>query len=195
MPFVSCGGIFYYRHQNYLVPQYSCVNGLLINVKAMDVLLAIVSALLLILGIIGSIIPGLPGPPLSWLGILLIHFTSYASYSATFLIITAIIMLVITVLDYYIPIWGTKKFGGTRAGVIGSTVGLLVGLIFSPFGLINIILGPFVGAFIGEMMVNSKESGKALKSATGSFIGFLLGTGMKLAFGGIMAYYYIAAVF
>jgi uncharacterized protein YqgC (DUF456 family) len=195
MPFVSCGGIFYYRHQNYLVPQYSCVNGLLINVKAMDVILAIVSALLLILGIIGSIIPGLPGPPLSWLGILLIHFTSYASYSATFLIITAIIMLVITVLDYYIPIWGTKKFGGTRAGVIGSTVGLLVGLIFSPFGLINIILGPFVGAFIGEMMVNSKESGKALKSATGSFIGFLLGTGMKLAFGGIMAYYYIAAVF
>lgn len=161
----------------------------------MDVLLAIIAGLLLLFGIIGSIVPGLPGPPFSWLGILLVHFTSYESYSATFLIVTALIMVVITALDYYIPIWGTKKFGGTRAGVIGSTIGLLVGLIFSPFGLISIILGPFLGAFIGEMMVNSKESGKALKSATGSFIGFLLGTGLKLAFGGVMCYYFVVAIF
>ena len=161
----------------------------------MDVFLAILAALLLFLGIIGSIVPALPGPPLSWLGILIIHFTSYADYSTSFLIVTAIIMVIITTLDFYIPIWGTKKFGGTRAGVIGSTIGLLIGLIFSPFGLISIIIGPFLGAFIGEFMMNQKEVKTALKSATGSFIGFLIGTGMKLIYAGFMTYYFVAAVF
>ncbi len=161
----------------------------------MDVLLAVIGGILLFAGFVGSIVPALPGPPLSWLGILLLHFTSYTSFSATFLIVSAIIMIIITALDFYIPIWGTKKFGGTRAGIIGSTIGLLVGLIFSPFGLVSIIIGPFLGAFIGELTVNSRETNKALKSATGSFIGFLLGTGMKLAFGGVMCFYYVKALF
>ena len=163
--------------------------------NAMDVFLAIMGSLSILLGIVGSIVPGLPGPPFSWLGILLLHFTTYAEYSNTFLIVTALLMLAITALDYYIPIWGTQKFGGTRAGVIGSTVGLFVGLIFSPFGLVSIILGPFIGAFIGELMVNRDDFQKALKSATGSFIGFLIGTGLKLAFGGVMAYYFVRDLF
>ena len=159
----------------------------------MDVFLIIVSAILLLAGFVGALLPVLPGPPLSWLGILLLHFTSYAEFSTTFLLVTAIVMVVITILDLYIPVWGTKKFGGTKAGVIGSTLGLLAGLfIFPPFGA---IIGPFVGAFLGEFVMNSKDISKALKSATGSFIGFLLGTGMKLAFCGAMTFFWINAVF
>ena len=158
----------------------------------MDILLAILSGILIVFGLVGSIVPVLPGPPLSWVGILIIHLTKYENFSTTFLWVTAVIMVVITILDYYVPIWGTKKFGGTRKGVIGSTLGLLVGLfVFPPFG---IIIGPFVGAFIGEMMANRDDTRKALKSATGSFLGFVLGTGMKLAFGGVMFFYYISAL-
>lgn len=158
----------------------------------MDIFLVILSGLLIVIGLVGSVVPVLPGPPLSWAGILLIHLTTFASFSSTFLWVTAIMMIVITILDYYVPIWGTKKFGGTRKGVIGSTLGLLVGLfIFPPFG---IIIGPFVGAFVGEMLANRDDTRKALKSATGSFLGFVLGTGMKLAFGGVMFFYYIRAL-
>lgn len=159
----------------------------------MDVFLAILGSILILSGLVGSVAPILPGPPLSWLGVLLLHFTDYADFSNAFLIISAFFMILITVLDYLIPMWGTKKFGGSRAGVIGSTLGLLVGIfVFPPFG---IIVGPFAGAFIGELLMNREDTQKALKSATGSFIGFLLGTGLKLVFGGIMAFYFVAALF
>ena len=101
-------------------------------------------------------------------------------------------MILITVLDYFIPIWGTKKFGGSKAGVIGSGIGLIVGLFFGPLG---IILGPFLGALAGELITNQTEIKKALRSATGSFIGFLFGTGLKLVFCGFMAYYFVSEVF
>lgn len=159
----------------------------------MDIFLIIISALLLLAGFVGALLPVLPGPPLSWLGILLLHFTTYAAFSSSFLLVTAIFMVVITILDLYIPVWGTKKFGGTKAGIYGSTIGLLLGLFFfPPFG---VIIGPFLGAFIGELLVNSNEVKTALKSATGSFIGFLLGSGIKLAFCGVMAYYWLVAIF
>ena len=99
---------------------------------------------------------------------------------------------IVTVLDYIIPVWGTKKFGGTRAGVIGSTLGLIFGLIFFP--PIGIIIGPFAGAVIGEM-IQKDDFNNALKSGIGSFIGFLLGTGMKLVVSSIMIYYFFKEVF
>jgi len=157
----------------------------------MEIALAALSGLFLLIGLLGSVLPVLPGPVLSWVGILILHFTEYAEYSATFLLVTAAIMIVISILDYFIPIWGTKKFGGTKAGVTGSTVGLVAGLFFPPIGL---IIGPFAGALIGEIMANRKEFKKAVKSATGSFLGFLLGTGLKLVYCGVLIYYYFAAV-
>jgi uncharacterized protein YqgC (DUF456 family) len=157
----------------------------------MELALVIISGLFLIIGLLGSILPILPGPILSWLGILILHFTEYAEYSTTFLVVTAVIMIVISVLDYFIPIWGTKKFGGTKAGVTGSTVGLVVGLFFPPIGL---IIGPFAGALIGEILANRQEFKKALRSATGSFLGFLVGTGLKLVYCGVLFYYFFAAV-
>ena len=158
----------------------------------MDIALAILSGLLILTGIAGSILPVLPGTPLCWLGLLVLHFTKYADYSTTFLVVSALIMIVVSVLDYFIPMWGTKRLGGSKAGVTGSTIGLIVGLFFGPFG---IIFGPFVGAFLGEILANKSEFRAALKSATGSFIGFLLSTGLKLIYGGIAAFYFFRDVF
>lgn len=157
----------------------------------MDITLAILAGILVLSGLLGSILPFLPGPPLSWLGLLTIHFTAYEMYSITFLVVTFGVMVIITVLDYMIPIWGTKKFGGSRAGVLGSTIGLIVGLFFGPVG---IIAGPFVGAFLGEFMVNRSEFRVAMRSATGSFVGFLFGTGLKLAYSGMAIYYFVKAL-
>lgn len=157
----------------------------------MDIALFILAGLLILLGAIGSLLPVLPGPPLAWAGILITHFSNSVHYSTKFLVITALVMVLITVLDYFIPIWGTKRFGGTKAGIIGCTIGLVVGLFFGPLG---IILGPFLGALVGELAVNQKELKRALRSATGSFVGFVVGTGLKLVFCGFMAYYFASEV-
>ena len=152
----------------------------------MDIFLLIIGFLFALLGIIGSFLPVLPGPLTSWVGLLLLHLTNAVPMNWTFLGITFAIALIIWVVDYFIPAIGTKKFGGTRYGVIGTMIGLVIGLLSPiPFG---IIIGPFIGAFIGEM-INEKNSGKALKAAFGSFIGFLTSAFMKfiaaVIFGGL----------
>lgn len=158
----------------------------------MDIFLAVLGGILLVAGLIGAFLPVLPGPPLAWLGILSLHFTSYVAFSTTFLVTTAVVMLVVTLLDYYVPIWGTKKLGGTKKGIIGSTVGLLVGLFFFP--PLGIIVGPFIGAFAGEMIANPNDVNTALKSAIGSLIGFLVGTGLKFVYAVVLIYYFVAAL-
>ena len=131
----------------------------------------------MILGLIGSLAPILPGPPLSWIGLLILHLTNAVPMNLTFIIITFIIAIAIFILDYIIPAVGSKRFGGTRAGMIGTSIGLVIGLLAPIPG--GIIIGPFVGAFIGEMM-NAPNYGIAFKSAVGSFIGFLASTFIKL---------------
>jgi len=151
----------------------------------MEYLLIIIGICLLIIGIIGSILPIIPGPPIGYLGMLLLHFTSRFEFSLNVLIVYGILMVVITVADYIIPIYATKKMGGSKHGMWGCTVGMIVGLfIFPPFG---IIFGPFVGALVGELIKGQKTE-TALKSALGSFIGFLFGTLIKLIFGIILFY-------
>ena len=112
----------------------------------MDIILIIIASLLMVLGIIGSFLPILPGPFSSWVGLLLLYFTETIPTNLTLIIITFIIVIVITVLDYVIPSIGTKHFGGTKAGVIGTSIGLVVGLLAPIPG--GIIIGPFLGAFI-----------------------------------------------
>jgi len=142
----------------------------------MDIFLLITGFLFALLGIIGSFLPVLPGPLTSWVGLLILHFTNVVPMNWTFLGITLAIAILIWIVDYFIPAMGTKKFGGTRYGVIGTMLGLIIGLLSPiPFG---IIIGPFVGAFIGEMM-HEKNSKKALKAAFGSFLGFLTSAFMK----------------
>jgi len=144
----------------------------------MDIFLLLLGFILMLVGIIGSFLPILPGPPISWVGLLLLHFTSVIDMTWTFLGITLAIALLVFALDYVIPAIGTKKFGGTKAGVIGTTVGLVVALFFPILGPFGIIIWPFIGALVGELL-NKADKKTATKAAFGSFLGFLTGTFMK----------------
>ena len=144
----------------------------------MDIFLLVLGFILMLVGILGSFLPVLPGPPISWLGLLLLYATSAITMNWTFLGITLAIALVIFGLDYVIPAMGTKKFGGTKAGVIGTTVGLLVALFFPILGPFGIIIWPFIGALVGELL-NKADKKTATKAAFGSFLGFLTGTFLK----------------
>jgi uncharacterized protein YqgC (DUF456 family) len=143
----------------------------------MDILLLIVGFLVALLGIIGSFLPVLPGPLTSWVGLLLLHLTNAVPMNWTFLGITLGVAILIWIIDYFIPAMGTKKFGGTRYGVIGTMLGLIIGLLSPiPFG---IIIGAFVGAFVGEMMYDNKDKKRALKASIGSFLGFMTSAFLK----------------
>ncbi|MFV0268508.1 MAG: DUF456 domain-containing protein [Draconibacterium sp.] len=158
----------------------------------MDFLLVFFGALFMIAGIAGCVLPVIPGPPLSYIGLLMLHFTTRYQFSTTFLVIWGIVTVVVYVIDYLIPVWGTKRFGGSKRGVWGSLIGLVIGLFFfPPFG---IIVGPFLGAVIGELTAG-KDHGSALKSGFGSFMGFLLGTLLKLIASGLMTWHFIKVFF
>lgn len=157
----------------------------------MDIALIIIGAVLMLVGLAGCIVPIIPGPPISYIGIILLHLTDKYGFSEKFLVIWFLLTVAVTVLDYVVPVYGTKKFGGTKKGVWGSTIGLVLGLFFAPIG---IIVGPFLGAYIGEMMAEN-NSQKALKAAFGSFFGFLTGTIMKMAVSGIMLFHFANMIF
>lgn len=151
----------------------------------MSTVFIIIAVVMLLLGILGSVVPGLPGPPLSWLGILFAHLSDAAQFTPTFLLISAIIAAIITVLDYVVPSWSTKRHGGSKAGVWGCNIGLVVSIVgvpFGPAGLLGVIFWPFIGALVGELFFGRKDDG-ALRAAWGAFVGFLLGTGLKLVYG------------
>ncbi len=153
----------------------------------MDFILISLGVILMIVGILGCVLPFMPGPPLNYIGILLLHFTATFQFTNRFLLIWAIITVVVIALDYVIPVWGTKKFGGSKQGVWGSVIGLIAGMFFFP--PIGIIIGPFAGAVIGELIAG-KDSKAALKSGFGSFVGFLAGTIFKLIASGMMTWYF-----
>lgn len=142
----------------------------------MEIFLVILGVLLMILGILGSFLPVIPGPLTSWVGLLVLHFTEGVQLSTTFLVVTSIVAVFIYVLDYIIPAIGTKRFGGSKEGMIGTTLGLVVGII-TPIPL-GIVIGPFAGALIGEM-VHRNDINKAMKAAFGSFLGFIASTFLK----------------
>ena len=142
----------------------------------MDTILLIIGFVCCFVGLFGSFLPVLPGPTISWIGLALLYFTNKVQNNYWVLGITLFIAISITILDYVIPAKSTKKFGGTKYGVWGTNLGLLVGLFFPPIGF---IIGPFLGAFVGEMIYNSKNVNGALKSATGAFIGFLASSFIK----------------
>ncbi len=144
----------------------------------MDIVLLVLGFILMLTGILGSFLPVLPGTPVSWLGLLLLHLTAAVPNDWWFLGITLAVALVVFAMDYLIPALGTKKFGGTRAGMIGTTLGLVVAIVFPILGILGIIIWPFVGAFLGELL-NKADQKSALKAAFGSFIGFLTGTFLK----------------
>ena len=142
----------------------------------MDIILIIIAAFIMCLGILGSFLPIIPGPLTSWLGLLTIHFTDAIPLNTSFLVVTFIIAIFIWLIDYVIPALGTKRFGGTKYGMIGTFIGLIVGIAAPIPG--GIIIGPFAGALIGELL-NKSDTKTATKAAFGSFIGFLTSTLIK----------------
>jgi len=154
----------------------------------MDIVMVVMGGVLVFLGILGCFIPVLPGPPLGFGGLLLLHFSSLAQFSVTFLVIMGTIAILASILDYVVPILGAKRFGGSRLGVVGAVVGLLLGIIFFP--PLGMIIGPFLGAIIGEL-INGDDLNKAFKSGFGSFLGFVFGTGIKLAVSFVISDYYV----
>jgi len=156
----------------------------------MDYILLILGFTLLVLGLLGCILPVIPGPPLSFLALFILQFTDWGNSSNTLLVVMAVLAIGVTVLDYIVPAWGTKKFGGSKRGTWGATIGVIVGLFFGP---ICIILFPFIGAFIGEYTGDNRTD-RALHAAFGSFIGILSGVVLKLIVSGVITYYFITDI-
>ena len=130
-----------------------------------------------IIGILGSILPGLPGPPISWVGLLLLYLWGPEEMSISTLVVWGVVTVLITIIDYWIPMYFTKVTGGSKYAERGSLIGMIIGIFLTPIGM---IMGAFLGALIAEMTCANKDFGPALKVAIGSFIGFMLGTGIKI---------------
>ncbi|NDW18460.1 DUF456 domain-containing protein [Dysgonomonas sp. 216] len=158
---------------------------------AIDIILIISGFMLLVIGFLGCILPAIPGVPLSYIGILLLHFTSLVQFSPQFLIGWAIVVIIVQIMDYIIPAWGTKKFGGGKKGVWGCVIGSVAGIfIMPPWGIIFL---PFVGAVIGELFDN-KPLQASIIAGFGAFLGFLAGTLIKIIVALILTFYFIKEV-
>ena len=140
----------------------------------MEILIIIIIGILLLLGVIGSVIPALPGPPLSYIALLLYHLF-INTINGDSLLCIGVVVVVVTILDYYLQIYGVKKAGGGKYAIRGSVVGMLLGIFF--FAPLGILVGAFIGAFIGAKMEASKHE---VKIAFGALWGFISGTILKL---------------
>ena len=144
----------------------------------MDTLLSVLAALFAVIGCVGCIVPVLPGVALAYAGYLCLYFCSYSEISVAWLVVFGVLTLIVSVLDYILPSYMTKKFGGSKAGERGAMAGVLGGFIFGPIG---IIVGPFIGAMLGELIYDGSDKQRAFRSGLGSFLSFFVGTGIKLA--------------
>ena len=144
----------------------------------MDTLLSVLAVLFGVVGCGGCIVPVLPGVALAYAGYLCLYFCSYADISLAWLIVFGVLTLLVSILDYILPSYMTKKFGGSKAGERGAMAGVIAGMFFGPVG---IIVAPFVGAVVAELLHDSSDRNRALRSGLGSFLSFFIGTGMKLA--------------
>ncbi len=162
-----------------------------------DLLILIAAIVLIILGLAGCVLPVIPGPPVSFVGIFLLKYTHYVEplemdAFETRMWYLAGAAIIVTVLDYIVPVWGTKKFGGSKYGSWGAAIGLVLGLIFG--GPVGIIVGPFLGAFIGEKIAGHDDT-SSLRAAFGSFLGFLTGVLLKFIVSGTITFYFIKELF
>ena len=153
-----------------------------------DIILLLLGIILCMAGIVGSFIPIIPGPITSWVGILILNLTSAVDFNFCFVIITLIIAVIISALDYIIPIVGVKKLGGSKGGLIGATIGLVIGFII--LGPLGIIFGPFAGAITGEI-INKKNLKQSIKPALGSLVGILIGSGIKFCLSMVYLFFYL----
>ena len=158
-----------------------------------DIVLIGLGFIVSLVGLIGCIIPAVPGTPLNFIALILLSFAKdWEPYSTTFLIIMALVALVVSILDNVIPAWGAQKYGAEKSSVWLALAGTLIGVFFfPPFG---IFIGAFVGALAGELF-HGKEAALALKAGWGVFVGMFIGIGIKLIASGIMFSYFLKGVF
>ncbi len=162
------------------------------NIPWSDLLWISLGALLIIVGLVGCIAPVIPGPPLSYLGLLLLQLKEDPPFSLTFMLILAGVTAFVTIIDYMLPVWGAKKFGAGKWGTWGSVIGLILGFfIFPPLG---IFILPFFGALVGELLAGKKGM-VALKASFGVFLGFIFGTLAKLIVSGYMFWMFVVNIF
>ena len=158
----------------------------------MEIVLVVLAFAFLVAGMLGAVLPVLPGPPLSFAGLLLMQWSGYGGFSAAFLWVWAGIAAVVTVMDYFLPSLLAKQFGGSRAAAVGSFVGLLACMFFfPPWGF---ILGSFLGAFGGELIQNRTNGLKAFRVALGAFLAFIAGSGAKIIASAFMVFYAVRAI-
>ncbi len=143
----------------------------------LSILFAVLAGILLLIGLIGTVAPIIPGPPVAWAGLLLAHFSSYSGISIPTLIVTGVFAAAVTFLDNLFPSLMTKRYGGTKWGITGCTIGIIIGFFLGP---VFLIVAPFFGALLGELLHDFSDKKRAFKSALGAFAGFLLGTGIKI---------------
>ena len=157
----------------------------------MDIFLIIAGSVCLLAGVAGCILPVLPGPPVAWLGLLLLHFTDRVQFTPAQLILWFSIVIIIQILDYFTPALGARYSGGTAWGNRGCVVGTVAGIFFlPPWG---ILIGPFVGAVAGELL-SGRLFSEALKAGFGAFLGFLAGFLLKLFVCGYFIFIFIKAL-
>lgn len=153
----------------------------------MDLFLSILAVICGAAGIIGAVLPVVPGPALSYFGMLCAYWTDTSTLTSGKMWLWGVVTAVVTALDYILPAYFSKMFGGSRAGIIGATVGVFAGMIL--LGPLGIVLGPFVGAVAGELLHDRENADKALKVGFGSLVSFFVGSGMKIAVSTFMMYY------
>ena len=156
-------------------------------------ILQIFAVVLAVAGIVGSIVPALPGPPLSWIAMLCVYFCHGSNSEGEPMTMTCLLIwlgmtVIITILDYIVPAYLTKVTGGHKAAARGATIGLILGIFFTPIGM---ILGSLIGAFIGEFMFANSGTWTSIKATIGTFLGFITGTVMKLVVSAAMAWYVV----
>ncbi|AFL97127.1 DUF456 domain-containing protein [Ornithobacterium rhinotracheale] len=160
----------------------------------MDIWLTL-SLLLMFLGVLGTLLPVLPGISLSMVGLLILKITNYSQeISWTTIAIFAFVYLVLALLEYFLPMYTTKKYGGTRYGIIGLIVGAIIGIAFSPFGLASLFIMPFLGAFGGEYLYNQNKE-NAMRAAWGAFVGFALNIGVHFVYSLVLITYSIYVIY
>lgn len=155
-------------------------------------IILIVSSILMLLGLAGSILPILPGPPLSFIGLFLLALLKHFSppLTPTLVIVFAIVTILVIVMDYIFPLLGAKRYGSSKWGILGSTLGMVIGIFFSPLAM---VLGALIGAVVAEWLVGKKK-GEALRAGWGVVMGTLLATILRLGVSGIMIYYFVLAL-
>ena len=152
----------------------------------------VIASVLMLLGLAGSILPVLPGPPLSFIGLFLLALLRHFSppLTPTFITILAIVTILVIAMDYIIPLLGAKRYGASKWGVWGSVLGMAIGIFWSPFAM---LVGAFVGAVVVEWLVHKKKR-EALRAGWGVVMGTLFATILRLGVSGMMTYYFVRAL-